>query len=206
MSDLQQATDDLKMLALLVADLGKLANLPPAYDQQFRGRMQVRTLFSILDSLAFFLKSRALERCKNPSEAFSKNELEVLREGVFRTKPDGTEFLQPSFPDPERNIRTSFRCYSKLSGGPSPLESQTPLPAHFAYIIALRNRLTHPKKLADLAITEEEFSWLTDAAKWLRDSADWVFEREKEFIYARNLALKEVVDKALAALRAPVRG
>ena len=195
--------EGLKLLGEISSDLARLAKLPPSYDFQFKLRLQVRTIFSVLDALCFFLKSRALERCKDPEATFSKTELGVLREGQVRKNPDGTESWRKIFPPPDQNIRTSARCYAQLQGSPSPLDGQLPIPASFNAAAEVRHRLTHPKKLADLTITSDEFAAVRETVEWLFGLFEWAFDSEKAYILALNSAMSQSIEKVLAAVRSP---
>ena len=130
--------------------LGKFLN--EKYDKQIARRLYVKIFISLVESLVFELKSQALER----KSKFSPAERALLQDKVFELSDKGEAIERQYYGSLERNLRFAFRCHAKAFDVTySPDYSDSGWQA-FQQAIRIRNRVTHPKLLDNMNISDDE--------------------------------------------------
>jgi hypothetical protein len=162
-------------------------------------RLFTRAIFSILDAFAFHLKQTAYVRGTRRGETFSRKDLLRIHEICLAT--DGTVERPKTIPTGE-NLLFAIRTYHRVMRGESPPFSGE-LSADFELARKLRNRITHPKRRADLQVYSEDAAAVAGLFLWFRDITAW--ESRCEIVYIDALrresershdALREQIERA----------
>lgn len=164
--------DDEPFMALIIAmgdEMAKTAAIPDL-EEPFRKRLLVRVFFSVLEGYAFHVKQRALSIGTHRKHEFSKRQMEMLTE---------TRDGQTRYPPSRKNLAFAVSVYAQVTGaklGPD-LPEQDSLTS-----FSVRDRLTHPKRAADLRITGAESAALASLLKWFMAAVKWIGEAEQAHI------------------------
>ena len=130
--------------------------------------MYVRNLFAMIEGVVFGSKQVALEAANRFGVALSAAEFAVCREETYSVDERGRVSVRPLFPRATANLRFALsilpRAYKidlrvDFDGkGWRALESAN----------VIRNRLVHPKSVANLEVSENELATIHDAEAWFR--------------------------------------
>jgi hypothetical protein len=166
-----EAKDFIARFKLLGSDIAKCNKpLKKHTDEQFWRRVVVRNIFVLLEACAYGMKRAALHRSRHFEIGFTTSELALLSEekyylddGEPKTDANNYQRFIPNFKFAFKGFAKSFGFQFSLDTSKSPLKD----------FEQLRNRLTHPKKLSDLTITDPEAQMVQRLWKWFNDE----FER-----------------------------
>lgn len=147
-----------------------------AYENAAKFRILVRTVHSNVEALIAFMKLDAIHAFETGRVKFTPKQLKGLKEIHVNSK--GKEvFARPTFMP---NARLAVRCYDEATGGPTALGKRNlQLPAKLKDWARLRNRITHPKYISDLKITEPDIQLLPAVVTWFTGLAAWVTTVER---------------------------
>lgn len=140
-------------------------------------RSYVRTFFAAIDAISYRLHQISLH-ASNAWNKLDNDEQLIIKalsispetqkpEGLPRINNKGKPVFVKLKPSTLDHFRFSVRVFEKVHG----LDSSLPELGHkdwqrLSDLVALRDRLTHPKKSDDLEIRDVEFHALRDAAGW----------------------------------------
>jgi hypothetical protein len=184
-------------LASEVAAIVRLRGQLPA--QQW-ARIVLRSVFALLEGFISRFKGRALEMQKYRELGLSPKLLRILYEGEDVTRDDGSVEWEKIKPRTSDNLKGSLRAYATALKTDTPLGGDVSLPPEFSLALAARNRITHPKKLADLIITDEEFRSTGEILKWTMAISTWSKDQELRDIEDIRHQVNENFEKAKAQL------
>jgi hypothetical protein len=90
----------------------------------------------------------------------------LLREERYGLDKKGEPEASDNFQSVVPNLLFTIRCYLKSHGA-----SFTPDISHRGWealqcAVGVRNRITHPKSIADLVLTDEDLQKLVEASQW----------------------------------------
>ena len=143
-------------------------------DNQFKRRTLVHFIFACVEGYTFIKKQYALalyEKMRlNPKltlRNFSERQMAWLKEEAYGQK----------FPRFEDNFKFSFQAMSTVMGAKFDLNlDRDPMWHSFRIALAIRNRITHPKHIHDMIVSDEEilhvmkaFYWFTEKTRALQD-------------------------------------
>jgi len=165
-------------------------------ERPFVGRMLIRTLFSIFDGYAWYLKQRALDGASAAGIEFTPDELEIIREQRTKALPSGETRVVPVIEPTKRNLKFAICAYARVRHVNSPLLNNS-LPDEFHTVAEVRNRITHPKSSADFVITQPEANAVARLLKWFMELVAWAGEQEQNNISD----VKERIDEMFAEAR-----
>jgi hypothetical protein len=143
----------------------------------FWRRIIIRNVFALIEASSYGLKKLALVAGQKRNVEFSLGELTILGEekhyldedGIVRSSGDNFQRFTP-------NLKFAFKCFAKSLGSSFRLDvSKAPLKA----FTELRNRVTHPKQLGDLTITNEELKITMTVHNWYCGELVKIFEDVK---------------------------
>jgi hypothetical protein len=134
------------------------------FTNQFWRRIIVRNVFALIEASSYGLKWMASVIGQKRNIEFSMAELTILREEKHQLKENGTARASgDSFQRFIPNLQFAFNCFAKANGSSLRLDvSKAPLKV----FEKLRNRVTHPKHLGDLTITNEELKTASTVHNW----------------------------------------
>jgi len=187
-------SEGLKLVVLLGQDLGELSKLRGKVDEAFFRRLTFRNFFSLLDAFIANLKARALEAEKYGKVTFSEKTKIVLEEGYWQTAEGGERQWVTQRPRTKDNIRIGLGAYAEARGCGTPLQQFAPLPPRFDTCLEVRNRITHPKRLAHMQIASDELAALVSVIEWFQKIRQWAAEQEQAYIQKIRNSVKQSVD------------
>ncbi len=189
--EMQDEIEDFAQRSQVLSGDIQACNTPLQEDgnNQFWRRTLVRNLFALIEGCAYGFKRAALHRHRHFVIDFSPAELAMLAEEKFYLDDKGEAIrAKDNYQKMVPNLRFAFRSFAKSVGLQFELSmSNSPLPT----CEKLRNRITHPKRLADLTITDEETQLIGELWKWF----------EGEFIRIMDAVIK--VGGSSLPVRAP---
>lgn len=123
-------------------------------DLQLRRRTLFRAFFAQVEGETSLRKEFALLQHAERQTVFSEPELAMLREEQYVLANNGEVRVQPKFLRLTDNLRFSFKAFAKAFGSSFELEVSGSGWDAFQRSIIVRNRITHPKTLTDLTVSD----------------------------------------------------
>jgi uncharacterized protein YigA (DUF484 family) len=160
--DLHNKMEDVLRQDML--DCGKLAS---GEDKTESGeRSFVRAAFAMIEGSVFNLKQIALALSKHGKGRFSQAELVMLEEVSYDLDDKGATKSQVKFIPLAKNIKFAFSSAARAFGVAYELKVDDAGWNGFKDALVIRNRITHPKSIDDLKLSEKEVQTVVDAAEW----------------------------------------
>jgi len=193
-----------QITTILLADVEASRLLYAISLNDFSRRSGVKTLFTYLEGHLYAFKQATLAlECEllpcSPLPGmretriviFSDEEKAMLEEFTYEMSGSGKARRQTYYPRFEDNIRFIIRAFHKAIR----LESKVDLDCQgWNQLIEsqrIRNRITHPKSVNDLSVTDADLDTVNDGINWYEDAVSSMLERfEKESIYAPRFRTK----------------
>jgi len=176
-----EAVQQLKdVYRVLSTDMDSVMAYVTANPTPFAHRTLIRTYFSLVEGLAFQLRQVTLATLEPHPDRLTAAELSLLREERYslnkKGEPEASENFQRVLP----NLLFTIRCYLKNHGA-----SFEPDVSHHGWqalqhTVAVRNRVTHPKSVSDLTLTEEDLRRLIAASVWWKKTIFEMFDACQE--------------------------
>ena len=94
------------------------------------------------------------------------DEYAMLSEATYELKDNGEVKTQPKFLKLPANLRFTMQVCNKMFGSTIDLEVTSAPWANFKKMIAIRNRITHPKSVDDLKISDPEIEMCKRVVGW----------------------------------------
>jgi len=144
------------------ADITDLQNRLREHDNPTDRRALVRSVFAFVESMLFALKQEAL---KHPA-IFSSSEVALLREESYELGDDGEARIRPAKLTLKRNLKFTFSSFAKAWRTRDRLELSGAGWQDFRSALRVRDRLMHPKSIADLDVSDEEIRAVNHTSVW----------------------------------------
>jgi len=165
----------------------------------FVARLYLRSLFSMLDGYAYYVKHRALAGAKRAGIQLKREEIEVIFEMREKETRDGTRRFVPKILTTRDNLLFALKLYGRARNAEPPLVAGV-LPAAFDVAAEARNRITHPKRPLDFRVLPHERQALVSLILWLRDVMDWVKNEELKNIDEIGTEIHESIERQRQAI------
>ena len=125
----------------------------------------VRATFAYFEGAVYELKRSA---ALNPmwQSALSIEEMALIDEVAFEMSEQGQVRRRKLFIPLKSNLRFAYRILARLTNLQIELKTDGQGWEAFSRAIEIRNRLTHPKSTADLAISDDDFDSVRAALLW----------------------------------------
>ena len=132
------------------------------------GRVFVKNALSLVEAIVYLRKQEILIAAKyfEAKERLTKNDLRIIKEGYYMLDAKGRKIFRNEYIPLTKNIKWTFRKYAEIFEFELEFADNETEWHNFKESIRIRNRLTHPKKLSDLEVTEEEFTKVMSALNW----------------------------------------
>lgn len=153
-------------LAELAQDVRVSASALAAQDTQAHRRSYVRTVFASIEGTANHLKIIALERGVASPTLFSNAEIAILREEAYALNAKGEAYVQPRFLRTEDNLVFALRMYMRDLPAAFEIDRGGRGWQSFIQALSIRHRVTHPRRVADLEISDDEMKHVHGAYAW----------------------------------------
>ena len=135
---------------------------------QSERRMIVRVTFATIEAAIYVFKQFALAADFEPNgPTISEAERGFAVEREFKLMPSGDVEQRAAKISLETNIRFTFKLLVKASKAPLALDISGPQWQSLQRAIKVRDRITHPKNISDLTISDAEFPDVIVGFKWL---------------------------------------
>jgi hypothetical protein len=137
-------------------------------DNSYNRRIVVRVFASAVEGEIYHLKQHCLKRLDSNTGFYTTGEAAVLRESSYYLDKDSTVLARPQFFSTPENFHFVLKAFAKDTLPNLDIRDDTAGWANFKNAFHLRNRVTHPKTEADLAISDEELGCIQRAFIWFR--------------------------------------
>jgi|GEM_PF-1290115 len=156
-----------KMEEVLRQDMLDCGKLSAGKDKTGTGeRSFVRAVFAMIEGIVFNLKQIALALSKHGKGSFSQAELMMLEEVSYDLDDKGATKSQVKFIPLPKNIKFAFLSAARAFGVAYELKVDDGGWNRFKDALVIRNRITHPKSIDDLQLSDNEIQTVADAAEW----------------------------------------
>jgi len=181
-----------KMEDILRQDLLDCENLISVDKKTDSGaRSFVRAVFALIEGSVFNLKQIALALSKHGKGGFSQAELVMLEELSYDLDDKGATKSQVKFIPLPKNIKFAFTSAARAFRVAYELQVDDAGWDNFKKALLIRNRITHPKTIEDLQLSDKEVQTAADAASWYLKVQRELIQK----LIARMRLLQEKLDK-----------
>jgi hypothetical protein len=133
-------------------------------DSPYQRRNCARVIFASIDGLIYYLKQSSLT---SAAPLFSPAELSLLQEVSYDVAESGDAYVKQKFLRLEPNLKFALKMFMRgIPGVSVSLDLEGPGWAALRRAIGVRNRLTHPKRINDLTVTDDELRDLEATFDW----------------------------------------
>lgn len=187
------------LLDILHDDLVKTRNMIHTTDTQFGRRAFVRALFALVEASIFSMKATAYYYATNMDIAtFNEAELGFMRDRAYELKENGIVRETTAKIRLESNVKFTFKVSSRVFGLDFALDTMGEGYKAFQAAVDIRDRITHPKFVEQMHITDDELVLLNEASAWIWEHTialmrlsndairDWLINRTKEAVLSRK--------------------
>jgi hypothetical protein len=138
-------------------------------DTQPNRRLFIKTAFSFIEGLAFILKQEVLiVEANKKNTSLTPEELLLLKDKVPSLGNNGLASESERFAKTVPNVLFAFKIYAKTSQIADPVDSKPSEWKPLKKLVHVRNRITHPKSLSEMTISDNEFMEAYICFLWLR--------------------------------------
>lgn len=156
-----------------------------ANDNQFARRSYIRSMFVTFEGIVWLLKQVCLKaRSKSGVRKFDPAEYALLQDQTYELKKNGDTVVQTKFLRFPENFRFTVRIINRLFNAQVDLGIGTTSWDNFLRAVAIRHRITHPKSVDELYISDEEIQLSKNVSSWFNDT-----------IHASVQAIAQISDK-----------
>jgi hypothetical protein len=136
---------------------------------QYWRRALVRAFFAKVEGVIYCMKRIAYSCRFQPGVEFSDGELMVLIEKTYQPNDKGEVDEQRMQTSMKNNIKFAFRAYARAHLADYKLNVGDNGWNDFRNSLAVRDRLTHPKEVRNLEVSDEELKCLQRAFDWFSE-------------------------------------
>lgn len=129
-------------------------------------RIVIRSLFSIIEGMCYRMKVNAFLIGRLREIEFTKEELAMINEETYYLNEKGEARIRDFFPSLKSNLRFAFKILAKVFKSDFELVIENAGFENFQKAIDIRNRITHPKGIKDLDISQNDFNNVLRAYGW----------------------------------------
>lgn len=167
----------LQMQAVLNEDSAEALELFRFGSHDFCTRTMVRTLSAEFEAQIYLLEQFLIGLNEASPEVFkiSSDELQVLKGQSLSIKSNGGISVSQKFYPFRERLLFVLRVASRVINSAAKPDTCCLNWASVKEFVDIRNRITHPKRVNELHITEEEVDHLNRAQDWIRGSMRALF-------------------------------
>jgi hypothetical protein len=155
---------------------------------QFWRRTYIKTLFSYIEGITFQYKRIVLEMSSLSfltEIEFSDGEKCLLKEESYSVNNKGEISIIKSKIKTEENLLFCFNMIAKGCGSQSLINKSSKDWGNFITALKIRHRITHPKNITDIEVTDKEILIVAEVAAWFSKQTENIGELITE--YGENL-------------------
>ncbi|MBI4188945.1 MAG: hypothetical protein HY525_00215 [Betaproteobacteria bacterium] len=147
----------------------------------------VRTTYSAIEAQSWQLRMYLIEHVMNKKTS-SIHEISALKEESYAINDKGEIYIQPRGYSLKVGLRLVFSIL-KSHGIPVQVDLGSADWKNIDHAVKIRNRVIHPKKMADISVSKEEAECCYQA-----------------FVYVNNVLLATILGSALAVINGAMSG
>jgi hypothetical protein len=160
--------DDLgRLYDILVRDIGQIVGRSSSLPQ-YKRRSFVRAFLALVEYDTYNRKQRVLYLHTKGVHRFNESERIMLQEIQPELDDSGRLKLKRRYLRLIDNYRFAIRMFCKAVDIEFTLPTNEPGWSAFKETVALRNRITHPKKLSEIEISDSQLKSVFDAFEWFK--------------------------------------
>jgi hypothetical protein len=130
-------------------------------------RMHVRSISATIEAFIYVWKQTALRAHPDPKcPAISEAERAFAQEQEYRLADSGDIEIRRTKISLEANLRFAFKLLAKACSVPFELDLSGSEWPSFRRAIKIRDRITHPKSVSDLNISDEDANDVSEGFGW----------------------------------------
>lgn len=140
-------------------------------DTQFARRAYIRSIFASLEGIVWLLKQVCLNvpNVSGPRK-FHPAEFALLQDQTYDLKNNGETSTQTNFLRLPDNLRFTFRVFNRLFQAQIDLGVRGAPWDKFLRSLDVRHRITHPKKVDELDISDQEIELYRKVSSWFNET------------------------------------
>jgi len=158
-------------MAKLLEDTSAAESYLYQNDTQFARRAYIRSIFASFEGIVWLLKQVCLHAPSvSGPRKFDPAEFALLQDQTYDLKNNGETWTQTKFLRLPDNFRFTFSVFNRL------LQAQIDLGVggapwdRFLRSLDVRHRITHPKKTAELDISDQEIKLCQEVSSWFNET------------------------------------
>lgn len=152
-----------------------------------RRRLLVRSVYALAEGIAYLLKQDALVF---GGDTLGADEQAICSEQTFELSSSGEIESRPMRLRTLNNLRFAFEVSASVHGSSYVLDVRGAGWASFRAGLGVRDRLAHPKRLADLDISDAEINAVASAFDWFDRSLEGLLEANAKALLERADQIK----------------
>jgi hypothetical protein len=182
-------------IGMLISDVIEALKRAEKNDTQGARRNLIRVLFAAIEGLVWELREHVQSIAKNIDELPMLIEL-ALNETSYSVSNNGEVFSQHRFLPLDTNVRLATAVAQRIC--PALIcDFGTSGWKDFKRAMSVRHRVTHPKTIADLSITDDEIAIAKTGFAWLMQHTEMV---ERETVDAARSHLNDLAQLVKALI------
>ena len=154
------------LIQTLLADVTSAVDSVNSSASQIVRRNFVRAMFAGIEGVTWALKQSALLQHRTSQVQFSAAEQSMLAELMPEPDDKGRVVERAARLTLKRNLQFSFHAFARSEGVKFSLATGEKGWEEFQRSLAIRDRLTHPKDVDELLVSDEELRTLDQASTW----------------------------------------
>jgi metal-sulfur cluster biosynthetic enzyme len=134
-------------------------------DTQTNRRIFIRSFFAMVEGELYALKQIILKRHESSKSDLSMADVAMLKEETYSLKNSGKPHIRPQYVGTKENLKFVVRKIREVYDTEVDLEWNEAWQS-FTNAIKIRNRITHPKSVDELTISDHERNNVRKAFGW----------------------------------------
>jgi hypothetical protein len=194
-TSLWKAYIELQAIELILADDVSITGSTEKDDgnRQFWRRTAMRSVFALIEGVVYRMKQLAFEVHEYDGMPLSRAEAAILLEESYELNEKGVATIKQNYPKIEKNIKFAFATLGRAYNVPYQLHLGDEVGwGAFIKTLKVRNRLTHPKHVVDLTVSDEEITTMMNAYYWFLASVKALLDEIGAALNFRALELEKI--------------
>jgi hypothetical protein len=194
-TSLWKAYNELRDIELILADDVFITGSAEKDEgnRQFWRRAAMRSVFALIEGVVYRMKRLAYEVHEYEGNPLSGAEAAVLLEESYELNDKGVATIKQNYPKIEKNIKFAFAALARAHNITYQLSlSDEAGWGAFIKTLKVRNRLTHPKHVRDLTVSDEEIKTMMNVYYWFLTSIKAILDEIEAALNSRALELEKI--------------
>lgn len=172
-----------QILGLLPALVDDVKIAKERLEQQYSRRVYVRTLFAMIEGVTYSVKQALFVIAHNfdGSGRIKVGEMVILKGSSFDLNDKGEVQEKEKYFRIKDNLKFTVNSINHVLGSRIDLGADTKDWSNFVNAVKIRNRITHPKELADLNISDEDLACIDSVNSWFNNIVAAIMVALKHF-------------------------